>query len=94
MSPRPALWPYLLLLVVPALCIDFTRFHEHHHGDSLVPILMSLYEWTPFFWESNRNGSLIPLLALPFRAPLDNLLVQSGIGIFSGLASYFILCFT
>ncbi len=46
------------------------------NADSLVPIFVSLYGWTPFFWDQDRFGMLIPFLALPFRDPLPNLIVQ------------------
>ena len=88
---RPSLWPFFPILAAVALCIDFSSFHEHHHGDSIVPILGSLYQWTPFYWEGDRNGWLLPLMACPFKSPLVNLLVQCGLGIFSGVAAYFVL---
>lgn len=88
----PKLWHFLPILALVALCIDFSRFHQYHHGDSVVPILGSLYQWTPFYWENNRNGWLIPLLALPIKSPYSNLLFQSGLAIFGGLTVYFVLC--
>ena len=74
-----------------AILVDFGNYHRFHSSDSLVPILNSLYRWTPFFWESNRTGSLLPLVAVPFQHPLINLLVQSGLAIFAGFASFFLL---
>jgi hypothetical protein len=53
--------------------------------------LISIYHWTPLFWEQDRLGMLVPALATPFRSPLANMLVQSGLTIFSGLAGFFLL---
>lgn len=74
-----------------AFCIDLSRFHEGQHADALLPVMVSLYEWQPFYWEQDRLGMLLPALALPFRHPLANLLVQNGLAIFGGLASFGIL---
>lgn len=89
-SPVP-LWPFLLLCAATALGIDFGTIHRLHQADSIVPILTSLYHWTPYYWGTNRNGMLVPFLAIPFKHPLVNLLVQDGLTIFSGLATLFLL---
>ena len=41
-----------------------------------MPVLVSLQRWTPFYWDQERYGMLIPALALPVRDPLLNLLLQ------------------
>jgi hypothetical protein len=89
-SPPP-LWPFLLLCAATAIWIDLGTIHRQHQADSIVPILTSLYHWTPFYWGTNRNGMLVPFLAIPFKHPLVNLLVQDGLTIFSGLATLFLL---
>lgn len=78
---------YLLLCAAAALWIDFSRIHLGQTSDSLIPVLVSLQHWTPFYWEQSRFGMLVPLLAMPFDHPLANLLVQDGLMIFSGLAA-------
>jgi hypothetical protein len=83
--------PWLVVCAGLAMCIDLGRFHYMQHGDSLIPVLSSLYQWTTFYWEQDRLGSLLPLLALPIRHPFANLLVQNGLGIFFALASFFLL---
>jgi hypothetical protein len=60
-------------------------------SDSIVPVLVSLYKWTPYYWECNRIGMLVPLLAMPFKHPLTNLLVQSGLVLFAAFAVLFLL---
>jgi hypothetical protein len=54
-------------------------------------VLVSLQRWTPLYWDQERYGMLVPLLALPFRDPLANLLVQRGLLILAGLASAVLL---
>jgi hypothetical protein len=86
-EPVPALWPVLLLCAIAAVWIDFGTIHRYHNADSLLPVLVSLYRWTLFYWEQDRMGMLVPLLALPFKNPFVNLLVQDGLVIFCGLAT-------
>jgi hypothetical protein len=89
---RPAaLWPYLLACALAACWLDFAGAHRTHSSDSLIPVLVSLYRWTPFYWGQNRLGMLLPLVALPFRHPVANLLVQTGLSAFAGLAAIFLL---
>jgi hypothetical protein len=87
----PTLWPFLLLCAAAAVCIDLGRLHRFENSDSLIPILVSLYRWTPFFWEQNRYGMLVPLLATPFPHPLVNLLIQDGLTVFACLTAMFLL---
>jgi len=53
-------------ILLTAFFIDFGTFHRHHHSDSLIPVLESLYHWQIFFWSQDRFGMLVPLLATPF----------------------------
>jgi hypothetical protein len=76
--------------VLAALWIDFGAFHRLHNSDSIVPVLVSLFRWTPFYWEQDRLGMLVPLLAIPFKNPLANLLAQSAFNAFCGLAAFFL----
>lgn len=87
----PRLWPLFVLCAFAALLADFGNLHRLHQIDSLTPVLVSLQRWTPFFWCQDRIGMLVPLLALPVRNPLDNLLLQEGIYLFAGLAAMFLL---
>jgi hypothetical protein len=87
----PPLWPFLTLCAALALWIDLGSFHRHHTADSIVPVLISLYKWTPYYWECNRIGMLLPLLAAPFHHPLHNLLVQSWLALFATFAALFLL---
>ncbi len=71
--------------------MDLSPLHRYHNSDSLIPILVSLDRWTPFFWEQNRFGMLLPLLALPFRHPFHNLLVQVWLRLLALVLSFFLL---
>ncbi len=87
---HPGLVVVAVLLLV-AVWIDLGPYQRNQTSDSLVPVLQSLYRWTPFFWENNRNGSLVPLLAMPFHNPVTNLFVEDGIILFLGLAAFFLI---
>jgi hypothetical protein len=53
-----------------------------HNADSLIPVLVSLDFWLPFYWGQDRFGMLLPLLALPIRDSFWNLIGQNAIGVF------------
>ena len=73
------------------MLVDLGRVHLLEHGDSIVPVLVSLQRYTPLYWDQERYGMLVPLLALPFRNPLWNLLVERGLLVLSGLAGVVLL---
>lgn len=79
------------ILIITAVWIGFGRFHFSQHADSLVPVLVSLQHWTPYYWLQDRYGMLIPLLAIPIRNPLTNMMVQSALEILASLAASFLL---
>ena len=81
----------LAVLVCAAAWIDLSSLHRFTNADSLMMSLVSLYKWTPMFWEQNRLGMLLPALAMPFQHPLTNMLVQGGLTTLSGLGSFFLL---
>ncbi len=87
----PPLWPYLVLCAGVAVMVSLGDFHRGHHGDTLLPILVSLQRWTPFFWEQDRIGMLVPLLTIPLQNPFLNLLAQEALNIFAALAAMFLL---
>jgi hypothetical protein len=79
------------VVVLAAVLVDLGALHRLEHGDSIVPVLVSLQRWTPFYWDQERYGMLVPLLALPFREPLANLLVQRLLLAAAGLAAPLLL---
>jgi len=92
-----SLWPHhrtgllLAALAAAALLVDLGGFHALEHADAIVPVLVSLQRWTPFYWDQERYGMLVPLLALPLRDPLWNLVVQRGLLVLAGLAAVVLL---
>lgn len=79
------------LVALTALWISLGSLQHFQTADSIVPILVSLQHWTPYYWEANRYGMLVPLLAKPFRDPLGNLIVQTALSTFAALAASFLL---
>jgi hypothetical protein len=89
-----ARWAAAGAALVVAVWMDFSPLHGYHRADSFLPVFESLYRWTPFFWEQNRFGQLIPLLSLPIDSPFANLLFQVGLRLFAVTASFFLLART
>ena len=80
--------------LVVAVWMDLSPLHGYHRADSFIPVFEGLYRWTPFFWEQNRFGQLIPLLSLPIGSPFANLLFQVGLRLLAVAASFFLLART
>jgi hypothetical protein len=78
-------------LAAAAVLVDLGSLHRLEQGDSLVPVLVSLQRWTPFYWGQDRYGMLVPLLALPVRDPLWNLLAQRLVLALCGLGAVVLL---
>jgi hypothetical protein len=77
---------WLLLLVGSiAAWMNFARLQYIGDADSVVPLLVSLQRWTPFFWGQDRFGMLVPLIARRFHNPLANMLVQGWLTTVAGL---------
>jgi len=69
-------WVVAAVVLLGATCQAVSTSLRFQNADSLVPVYVSVYGWTPFFWDQDRYGMLLPLLALPVRDPLGNLLLQ------------------
>ena len=89
--PRHRAAVLLGALAAAAVLVDLGTFHRLEQGDSIVPVLVSLQRWTPFYWDQERYGMLVPLLALPIRDPLANLLFQRAALVLAGLAAVVLL---
>lgn len=88
MTPNRRRALLLLAAILAAAAIaDLGTMHRLEHGDSIVPVLVSLQRWTPFYWDQDRYGMLVPLLARPLRDPLWNLLAQRFLLVAAGLAA-------
>lgn len=50
-TSRPLHWGLLLVpLAAVAGWIDLGRLHDFQNADSLLLVLVSLQQWTPFYW--------------------------------------------
>lgn len=91
LTKKHMLYAMTALIVMTGSWISFGRFQQMQNADSIVPVLVSLQRWKPFYWETNRFGMLVPLLAIPFRNPLANLIFQSILSTCAGVACSFLL---
>ena len=78
------------LLVYPDFFLTFCRLIESVNADTLMSCLISFIHWTPFAWEQNRFGSLLPWLAQWLRNPLHNYVAQTWLNCFLGVAAFFL----
>jgi len=85
---RAETWLAAAACAAAALWIDLGHIHRAEDGDSMLVVLISLQRWTPLFWEQDRFGQLVPLLAMPLKDPLLNLLFQRWLFLFAGLGSF------
>lgn len=92
---KPRAWHRTAVLLAAlagaALLVDLGSFHALEQGDSIVPVLVSLQRWTPFYWDQERYGMLVPLLALAVRDPFWNLVLQRGLLVLAGLGAVVLL---
>lgn len=65
--------------------------HRFQGSDSLVPVLVSLQRWTPFYWQQDRFGMVVPLMTMPLRNPLANLAAQGWIMTTAALLAPFLM---
>ena len=90
MSRHP--WVIVSILIAGlAAWMGLGTLHDFGHADSLLPVLVSTQRWTPFFWGQDRFGMLVPLLAMPIRQPLANLLAQGWVTSSAGLLAPFVV---
>src|SRR5438045_9723881 len=70
-------WPIAVVLAAAlAAWMNSSSLQESQHADSLLLVLTSTQHWTPFYWGQDRYGMLVPLLAMPFRHPALNMLME------------------
>lgn len=70
-----------IVALASAVCVAVVlamgdRLLVHLNADGLIPVLVSLQRWTPFFWGQDRVGMLLPALAWPINHPMWNLIAQ------------------
>jgi hypothetical protein len=93
----PRFWPghrtgiLLACVTLAAVLVTLGGLHRLEHADAIVPVLVSLQRWTPFYWDQERYGMLVPLVAIPVRDPLWNLLAQRFLLALAGLGAVVLL---
>jgi hypothetical protein len=75
----------LAAFICAGITINLSWIHEHHDADSLLPVLISLDRYLPFYWGQDRYGMLVPLLASFVRDYQLNLFVQTQFLVFAPL---------
>jgi hypothetical protein len=83
--------PTFALVSAVATSMSFGTLHALQGSDSIVPILVSLQRWTPFFWQQDRFGMLVPLLVMPVNDPMANLVVQGWLMVTAALLAPFLV---
>ena len=78
------------LCCLSAFFLTFGRLIESVNADTLMSCLISFVHWTPFAWEQNRFGSLLPWLAQWLRHPLYNYVAQTWLNCFLGVTAFFL----
>src|SRR5689334_13905351 len=83
----------LTFLGLSALWIVFGKSLSDHNRnpDEIIPVLASLYKWTPMYWGEGRFGLVLGLFAMPIKHPLHNLLFQNCCAAFLGLSAFVLL---
>ena len=91
-ASRIAPWAWTVSIATAvATWMSAGRLHAFQGADSIVPVLVSLQRWTPFFWGQDRFGMLIPLVAMPLRHPLANMVVQAWVLCVAALLAPFVV---
>jgi hypothetical protein len=86
--------PWLVVGILTAglaAWMGLATLHQFQHADSLLTVLISIQRWTPFFWGQDRFGMLVPLVAVPIRHPLANLLAQGWMMTAAALLAPFVM---
>ena len=90
--PEDRSWMAAILLVAClATWLTVSRLQDLQHADTLILAIVSLQRWTPFLWESDRFGMLVPLIAKPVHDPFSNLLLQNAVDVAASLLAPFLL---
>jgi hypothetical protein len=81
----------VVLLVAGWLSFSPVGFVGCQIADTLIPKLASTLHWTVFYWDSDRLGQLLPLLAMPVQHPMWNLVVQVFLAVGAAALGFYLL---
>jgi hypothetical protein len=79
------------LAAATATWMNSSSLQDSQHADSLLLVLTSIQHWTPFYWGQDRYGMIIPLLAMPFRHPAINMVMQGTLATTASLLAPFLV---
>jgi hypothetical protein len=80
----------ILILGVLSLAVALGWTLDLHGADSLIPTLVSLDFWLPFYWGQDRFGMLLPLVTIAVRDSFWNLVAQNALGVLLMLAGAYV----
>ncbi|MBL8290441.1 MAG: hypothetical protein JNN08_01320 [Bryobacterales bacterium] len=78
-------------LLVCAVLFSLSRVHRLQDADTLLPVFISLDRWTPFYWEQDRFGTLLPLLVMPVRDYRWNAVSQTFLNVSGALIALVVI---
>ena len=81
LKKRLSILAFLVLFALPLVWYCGTTWNSN--ADDLITTLISLENWTFFFWQQSRFGTFVMLLAKPFTDMRSNLLFQNFLHAFS-----------
>jgi hypothetical protein len=85
-------WIALLFIsMVGSLTVAMSSYHYDLSADTLVNYLISLIHWTPFYWDQDRYGMLIPGLCAWITDPVSNAICQSALHALTSFLTFFLL---
>jgi hypothetical protein len=82
---------YATLAAGVGLAVALGRPALRHNADSLIPVFVSLVDWTPFYWGQDRFGMPLALIAMPVSDGLWNLIVQNAVSVWLLLVGIYAL---
>ncbi|MBC8164561.1 MAG: hypothetical protein H7Y20_01670, partial [Bryobacteraceae bacterium] len=89
-TPRWQMLAFVACCIYSAAAIATSWINTAHNSDTVLQSFISIHKWTPYYWEENRFGMLVPALAAPIRAWGWNLLVQMFLIAGSGLGCLYL----
>ena len=87
---RWSAWVCQLALVLVAVLVNASEIQQFHNSDTVLVSFVSIDHWLPFYWDDNRYGMPLPLLASFIKDYQLNLLFQTQLTVFAAFA---VVCF-
>jgi hypothetical protein len=94
MAPLQRKTDFVLMIfftLVMSLLIALSGYYDGLNADTVVAYMNSSVYWTPYFWDQDRYGMLIPTLTRWIHDPLLNMVAQNVLHIACSIFSFFLL---